>query len=94
MSFTVALEQIGKRSWWWDEDATGAQRRRLKADESRRKVLQAIRNAGKPVNCQFVVNATGLTNESVRHHTETLVTDGRIERVQASSNRVLWRAIP
>ncbi|MCU0988006.1 MAG: hypothetical protein MUE63_00060 [Xanthomonadales bacterium] len=94
MSFAVALEQIQKRSWWGGEDATFTKGRRLKAEESRRKVLQAIRDAGKPVNCQFVVKATGMTNSSVRHHTEMLVIDGRIERVQASSNGVLWRAIP
>ena len=89
MSLAIALEQIRKQSWLAEENPPTARYRNGKAN--RETVLQAIADAGRPVNCQWVVNATGMSKETIRYVTGVLVEDGDLVKVVTITNRVMWR---
>lgn len=89
MSLAVALQQITRPSWLAKENPRPARYRNGKAN--RETILQAIAEAGKPVNCQWVVNATGMSKETIRYVTGVLVDDGDLVKVVTTTNRVMWR---
>ncbi|MBK6556063.1 MAG: hypothetical protein IPG16_02235 [Comamonadaceae bacterium] len=90
MSLAIALEQIRKPSWLAEENPPTARRHR-NGDANRETVLQAISEAGRPVNCQWVANATGMSKETIRYVTQVLVEDGDLVKVVTTTNRVMWR---
>ena len=89
MSFAIALEQICKPSWLVEDDQPTARHRN--GEENRDAVLRAIGEAGRPVNCQWLVNATGKSKETIRYVTQVLVEDGALVKVTTTTNRVMWR---
>lgn len=89
MSLAIALEQIRKPSWLAEENPPTARHRNRKANLEM--VLQAIAEAGRPVNCQWVVNATGMSEDSIRYVAQVLVEDGDLVKVVPIPNRVMWR---
>ena len=89
MSFAVALQQITRPSWMAEDRPPTARHRNGK--ENRDAVLRAIGEAGRPVNCQWVVNATGKSKAKIRYVTQVLVEDGALVKVTTTTNRVMWR---
>ena len=94
MSLRLAIEQIQKPTWWF-EDSDSEFTDKWKHESGKVKkdvVLKHIRQAGR-ADCAQIRRATGYTTQSIRYVTAKLIEDGKIRKVGVSSNRVFWEVL-
>ena len=94
MSLQLALEQIQKPTWWF-EDSDREFTDKWKHESGKVKkdvVLNHIRLSGR-ADCGQIRRSTGYTTQSIRYVTSRLIEDGKIRKVDVSSNRVIWEVL-
>lgn len=96
MSLQLALDQIQRPTWWWEESNREEYKNQWSGSDSGRvkkeTVLAHIRQAGR-ADCGQIRRATGYTTQSIRCVTAKLIENGMIRKVDVSSNRVFWEVL-
>ena len=96
MSLQLAIDQIQKPTWWFEEANRVAYKNQWTQSDSgkikKETVLAHIRQSGR-ADCGQIRRATGYTTQSIRYVTTKLIEDGMIRKVDVSSNRVFWEVL-
>ena len=95
MSLQLALDQIQRPTWWFENEPPEVKYQRhgkVSGTVKQNTILAHIKSARR-MDCNALIKTTGYTAQSIRYHTAVMIDDGQIRRIDCSNNRVFWEAV-
>lgn len=93
MSLALAIDQIRRPTWWYENDRTPQPKGcSPETIEMRRKILAYLRQAGEKVPATTVQQHFGLSNAQMWHYLNAMVTAGSVIKFKPKHDRCLLQA--
>lgn len=95
MSLHLALDQIQRPTWWFENEPPEVkyQRHGKSSGTVKKNTVFAHIRSARRADCNALVKTTGYTVQSIRYVTAKLIEDGLIRRIDCSGNRVFWEVV-